>query len=502
MKNSVQDHLDTPRFEYLTDRQRNYIILLSEVFNMKNARGTIFPYRPEPYQIEYHADCMVAVQDFPNRLWKKARGIGASATTMMDALMVAHRYNGVKIPVGSVTGTQAFGPIEWAIWLADNPIIPDYFNRNQEINSICELDNGSIIFPVPGHNPEALRNYRTVFNVYDEFAFHPYPKKLKAAGDSCLSEGGQINILSTLNGTENEYWRIIQNAEDMGYKVYDVPMFDPAKFDVTRSIFDQIEEGTITPISPWVDIKKLEEGRKYDPVIFMQEQMCDPEDSAISFLSQVLLEQICRPVRYLVQDKRAGLNSYHLGIDFASEHDISAFEIMEQTTAGWIHRGRVPVKKTDTVQQNYLARELDKAFGFSTLTIDLTGPGIGFYHYAKHDFGSKVIGINFSARQAIDEKESHLYRSKDKNITKTGSITIPIKRAMSVNMKIEMERGRCIIMDIPEYKADLHSVDYDSLDAPRSHDRHGDEFWGTALAMWGPNVSNQKVTIRPRARRY
>ncbi|MCK5216321.1 MAG: hypothetical protein KAJ93_00935, partial [Methanosarcinales archaeon] len=123
---------------------------------MKNARGTVFPYRPEPYQIEYHADCMVAVEDFPNRLWKKARGIGASATTMMDALMVAHRFKGVKIPVGSVTGTQAFGPIEWAIWLADNPQIPDFFNRNQEINSICELDNGSIIFPVPGHNPEAL----------------------------------------------------------------------------------------------------------------------------------------------------------------------------------------------------------------------------------------------------------------------------------------------------------------------------------------------------------
>ena len=111
MTNSVQDHLNTPRFEYLTDRQRNYITLLSEVFFMKNARGTVFPYRPEPYQIEYHADCMVAIQDFPNRLWKKARGIGASATTMMDALMVAHRFKGVKIPVGSVTGTQAFGPI-------------------------------------------------------------------------------------------------------------------------------------------------------------------------------------------------------------------------------------------------------------------------------------------------------------------------------------------------------------------------------------------------------
>lgn len=486
----------------LSERQKNYITLLSEVFNMKNARGSVFPYRPEPYQIKYHSDCMIANPEFPNRLWKKARGIGASATTMMDALIVAHRFDGVKIPVGSVTGNQAFGPIEWAIWLADHTQIPDFFDRNQDINSLCELDNGSVIFPVPGHNPEALRNYRTVFNVYDEFAFHPYPKKLKAAGDSCLSEGGQINILSTLNGTENEYYRIIQHASEMGYKVYEVPMFDPTKFDVNRPIPDQIAEGRIIPISPWVNIKKLEEGRLYDPVIFMQEQMCDPEDAAISFLSQSLLDEAARPVRYIAQDKRMGLNSYHLGIDFASENNISSFEILERTTAGWIHRGRVPVQKTDTVQQNQLLRQLEGMFGFSTITIDLTGPGIGFYHYARNDFGSKAIGINFSTRQAIDEKESHLYRSKDQTVSRKGAITIPIKRAMAVYMKMEMERGRFIIMDIPEFKADLHSVNYDSLDAPRSRESHGDEFWGTALAMWGPNVSEKKISIRPRARRY
>ncbi|MCK5013772.1 MAG: hypothetical protein KAS66_08120 [Candidatus Omnitrophica bacterium] len=485
----------------LTTRQENYIHLLQEVFLMKNARGQEFPYRPEPYQINYHADCMVANPASPNRLWKKARGIGASATTMMDALMVAHRYKGVKIPVGSVTGTQAFGPIEWAIWLADNPQIPGFFNRNKDINSICELDNGSIIFPVPGHNPEALRNYRTVFNVYDEFAFHPYPKKLKAAGDACLSEGGQINILSTLNGTENEYYRIIQHAHEMGYEVYEVPMFEPENFDVTKPIPEQIAKGKITPISPWVDVSKLEESRLYDPVIFMQEQMCSPEDAAISFLSQSLLDEVCRPVRYLHQNTRVGLNSYHLGIDFASENNVSAFEILEQTTAGWIHRARVPVQKTDTVQQNQLLRELDKAFGFTTITIDLTGPGTGFYHYAKHDFGSKVAGINFSTRHPIDEKESHLYRSKDQVEGKKGKITIPIKRAMAVNMKVLMEQGRFIIMDIAEYKSDLHSVNYSSLDAPRSRDSHGDEFWGTALAMWGP-VKKQTQRYVVHTRRY
>ena len=101
-------------------RQKNYLKLLCSVFNMKSARGTVGPYRPEPYQIEYHADCMIANPDADNRIWEKARGVGATATTMIDSLTVGHRYNGVNIPVASITGTQSNGPIDWAIWLVDN----------------------------------------------------------------------------------------------------------------------------------------------------------------------------------------------------------------------------------------------------------------------------------------------------------------------------------------------------------------------------------------------
>jgi len=251
----------------LTDRQKKYIELLSSVFNMKNSKGDVFPYVPQPYQIEYHADCMIANPDFPNRLWSKSRGVGATSTTMIDALMVAHRYSDVKIPVASVTGAQSDGPIEWANWLVDNLRIGGFLERNTDIDSKCVLDNGSIIFPIPGHNPDAMRNYRTVFNIYDEFAFHPYPDKVKAAGDACLSEGGQINILSTINGSSNTYYKLLINAEKLGYKVYNVPMFDPKVFNPDKTIYSQLEAGTITPVSFWVDIKKLEESRGLSDII-------------------------------------------------------------------------------------------------------------------------------------------------------------------------------------------------------------------------------------------
>lgn len=486
----------------LTPRQKAYIKLIKKVFNMKNAKGKIFKYTPEPYQIEYHSDCMLANPDFPNRIWDKGRGIGATATTMVDAILVGHRYDGVKIPVASITGAQSDGPIEWANWLVDNIQIPGFIERDREINSKCILDNGSVIFPVPGHNPEALRTFRTIFNIYDEFAFHPYAKRIKSAGDACLSEGGQINILSTLNGTNNDYYKILMQAEALGYKRYNVPIFNPDKFNVERSIYDQIREGKISPICHWIDIKKLEEARLFDHVSFLQEYMCQAEDRATSFLPLALIEEMSRPASVLTQDKRFGSNPYYAGIDFASVNDISAFEVFEYTQAGWLHRARVPVQRTDTPQQNYILRELDNVFNFTRLAIDMTGPGTGFYHYARKELGPRAIGINFATRHDILQQDAHLYRSKDKVIGKD-KISIPIKRAMASNLKVEAEAGRLLLIDDESFKADLNSVSYDNLDAPRTKNgHHADEFWGCALALWSKEVKQVQVHRRVRAMRY
>lgn len=491
----------------LTRRQRDYINLLSEVFKMKNSRGQSFPYRPQPYQIRYHSDCMLANPDSPGRIWRKSRGVGATSTTMVDALMVAHRYDGVKIPVTSVTGTQSGGPIEWAIWLADNTQIPNFFERDKKINSELRLDNGSVIFPIPGHNPDALRNYRTVFNVYDEFGFQPYQEKVKKAGDACLSEGGQINVLSTMNGTTNEFFRLIQNADLLGYKLYDVPIFDPKVFDVKKTIPSQIQVGLIKPISPWVDLTLLEKTRLESPHVFMEEYMCVPVDEGKSFLPFALIDAASRPPELLEQYARVGTNPYYMGIDFASEQDLSVFEIWERHVLGWIHRFRQVVEKSDTVAQNELARDLDYRFNFAKITIDLTGPGLGFYHYAKKDFGNRTVGIHFAQRWDIDDEEAYLYSKKDKTSKKDTSgqkdiLRVPIKRAMAVNMKKAALDGGLLWLAYPELRLDLNSVTEDTLNAARSKGgQHGDEFWGSALAIHGadPYYSTMaNIFIAPR----
>lgn len=483
-------------------RQQDYVKLLTEVFQVKNARGELSPYSPEPFQVDYHAHCMLAMKDYQHRIWRKARGVGATASTMMDAVMVAHRFRALTIPVASITGEQAAVPIAWANELCDTTQIPGFFDRRQDVSSRCVMDNGSSIFVVPGQKPDSLRGYRTVFLVYDEFAFHEYPEKIKVAGDRCVSEGGQINIISTVRGTENEFWRILENAEEFGYKEFSVPMFDPKVFDVARPIPAQISEGLIKPIAPWMDVEMLERDRKSDPIAFMQETMCDPQDASVSFMSSALLTKISRPRYMLEQPARVGFGIYTCGIDFASESDMSSFIIMEMLPEGWIQRARIPVAKHDTPTQNRLLQSLHKSYNFKYVTIDMTGSGTGFYHYAREQLRTEVLGINFATRHTIDPETQYLYRKADVHSRKDGKITIPIKRAMAVYMKRQAEKGRMIIFDDPDYIKDLHSVPYDSLDAPRIKGRHGDEFWGTALALWGYAMQESKAYIRPISLRY
>jgi len=483
-------------------RQMNYVNLLCNVFQVKNAKGELSPYRPEKYQVDFHAHCILAMKDYKHRIWRKARGVGATACTSMDSVMVAHFYRKLTIPVASITGEQAAVPIAWANELCDTTQIEGFFNRRQDITTRCVLDNGSSIFVVPGQKPNSLRGYRTVFLVYDEFAFHDYPEQIKIAGDRCVSEGGQINIISTVRGTENEFWRILMNAEEFGYTEFSVPMFDKNIFDVKRSIHDQIADGLITPISPWMDVDMLERDRRSDPIAFMQETMCDPQDGAVSFMSSALLYRTSRDPSLIEQSYRDGHGIYTCGIDFASQRDMSAFEIFELTPNGWIHRKRIAVQKHDTVQQNDLLRGLHKAFNFKYVCIDMTGPGTGFYHYAREQLRTEVIGINFATRYTIDADSQHLYRQADKNTRKDGKITIPIKRAMATYMKKEAEEGRVLFQDTPEFIADLHSVPYESLDAPKNKEHHGDEFWGSALALWGHAMNMNKAYIRPISLRY
>jgi hypothetical protein len=446
--------------EKLTDRQIDYVSLLETTFKIKDAFGRVANYVPMWYQIDFHASFILAEPDAPTRFVQKSRGMGYTAMTSMDFLMFAHRYNGVTVPMASDTLTGATTPIAWLHWLAENTRIPDFFSPDVNRKSTLRLDNGSEVRPIPGGSPKTFRTIRAPIVAYDEFAFCPHPKDLMTAGNGCMTEGGQQSIFSTPNGKDNEYWRLYEESERLGYRVFYVPAFNPKRFHPESPIPDQVKDG-LAPVAPWHDLRKLEEDRMRDPIAFMQEHMCSPVDAGLKLLPWELLVK-----RSLLPEGLKPTYPCYLGVDFAYSQDLSAWVILEDTPPGLMMRlCAVLLRKTDTVDQNLFLDELMNDYPISAACLDSTGAGLGLYHYARRKHGSLIRGVNFARKITQDNNR------------------VPIKRAMARAIRSRLVDCTLLLLKDMEIVRDLNTIEYEKLDAPRTSRGHGDRFWATCLAI-------------------
>ena len=449
---------------------------------------------PTWYQVLWHGKCILADPEAPNRLWHKCRGLGATACTIMDLLMLAATYDGLTIPISSITGKQvAMGPVKWGIELCDHTKVPGIIPRDIKINSMIRLEStGSVIFAIPGNSPQALRTYRSPALYYDEFDWCEQQEALLGAGEDVVDQKpSQISMVSTIQNVRGEFQRIIDNAEDLGYWVLRTPLFDwdstkAATLDPTRSLLDQVAEGAM-PIAPWVDIKKVEGQRRRRLSVFLRENMCIAPDTGANFLSWDLIQRACvipefsaeRPngfrggfdKRYtLLKRPKGNHNMFTIGWDFARYHDLAFVEVVEWTAFGAVQRYEQTMRGSDTPSQNSLLRLLNKNFDpVVSVRIDMTGPGQGLYDYAYSEIGSKVDGINFARTMEIEDERGR------------------IKDAFAHNFRTLMQDTKFKGFDFLELKDDLHSVPYDLKDPKRTEEgSHGDRFWTLALAAWPP----------------
>lgn len=466
----------------LTLKQEKYIKILEKTFCIKDAHGHIFPYRPTSFQIEFHAASMLCNDSFKHRIWSKSRGVGATTCTMLDMLMLAHTRDNVRIPVSSKTGEMAGNPIAVACWLADNTQIQNFFQRDKSVQSVCRLDNGSEIFSVPGGSPDVIRGVRAIAICHDEFAFNDHANSIYIAGEGCLSEGGQTTIASTWNGSSNEYARIWNNAENLGFQKFEACAI-LGDFDVSQTIQEQIQSKKCYLAVPWLDLTRMEALRRYDSIAFMQEYQCQPNDADVAFLDWKLITEHCRVG--LDQDRRISVNPYFVGIDFATESDYSSFAVFELTQEfGAVMRHLKAFRKMDTVAQNEHLELMDRDFGFTKIIIDETGPGKGFFDHARAKFGSKCIGVNFAQKVRPIGPTGEKVDAMQRRQLQWKLATVPIKRAMANALRNALIDDRCWIINDLEIKRDLNSVPYDSLDAPKNKLGHGDRFWSCAMALY------------------
>ena len=453
-------------------RVHDYLLRLQRFFQVKDALGRIQPYRMRPYQAEWHSHFYLVDKEAPNRLWSKGRGVGATAITMMDLLMLGSRYNDLKIPICSITGKQVeMSPIDWGRWLCDNTQEPDLIPRNREIDSQIELlKTGSIIFTIPGGNPDALRSYRCPVIFYDEFDWCERPKALLDAGNRCMSEGGQASVISTIQNKNGEFQRLIDHAVELDYWVLKTPIF-PESVDLSKNLITQDAK----PVAPWIDLKKLEQERRRDLSVFRRENQCYAPDTGANYLDWDLINKVCTIKDYQgdsttrwTKQRRDTQNWISLGVDYARYRDLSCFEVMENTPFGWVQVYEKLMRGSDTKAQNDFLDLLESWYKFDSIRIDMTGPGQGFYDYAQSKHGSKVEGIGFAEKMIVGMEKA---RKKD---------------VYANNLRHLAQDNKIRLFDYLELKEDLHSIPYDLGDSKRTDEgSHGDRFWAIALAVLG-----------------
>jgi len=436
----------------LTPKQERFIKLFASLFNIRDAKGNLKPFIPTPFQQEFLKDSIVCNENPKHRIVVKGRGLGFTALIAGELLIAATIMPKVKIPVTSITAKTANVLIDWCIDLADNSNDLGYgkIERDKNIDSAVRLKNGSQIIPISGGSPESIRSLRAPVLVLDEFAFNAYQKEILTAGERCLSEGGQITIISTPRTADpinDEYWRILSKAEELGYKRYEFPVFPKDKFNVNKPIPEQ----GLEPIAPWLSIEELEKARKRDPIMFMREQQCTPMDESVAFLSWEIIKKSCILDKGEVHDAPT-----YCGIDVGRTQDLTAIEIFQKVDGIFYQVDEVILRNMEIPRQVEEIKSLDFKYNFDRINIDKTGIGLGLYEYTRKALGSKTRGVQFTKENKV---------------------------MLANNLRTLMQDEKIYLLRNDNLMDDLHSVPYDTLNSLRTKEGHADRFWAVALAV-------------------
>ncbi|MDR1906613.1 MAG: terminase family protein [Puniceicoccales bacterium] len=325
------------------------------------------------------------------------------------------------------------------------------FSNNRSIHSLSS-------------NPDAQAGKRGT-RVLDEFALHPNPKLLYAVAYPGITWGGQLEIISTHRGSDNFFYKLIQDITENG---------NPKNFSHHRvTLQDALEQGFLQKLKAKVPendpIREMDEADYFDYIrrscadreTFLQEYMCEPYDDQSLFLPTNLVEDAEKGYD---PRKVTAESDLFLGVDVGRTSDLTVFWLIASV-------GEVLVTKDVIVLKNKPFSEQEAEF-YKLLSlpllrracIDQTGIGRQFTERAMERFGRyRVEGITF-----------------------TGST----KEQLAYLLRMAFEDRVIRIPSDEHIRTDLRSVKRENtfagnvrFSAERTREGHGDRFWALALAL-------------------
>ena len=487
----------TPSMEF-SEAQLAYIALLEEGFQMIDPLGNPIPYRMTGYQKEFHAQSFnVLLGGAKDILFDKARGISFTYSSLIEMIMTAvdDSFQKQIIPIITHREKNSIEILNVAKLLIDNCKIKEvrdnavYTDSSPQIyfkNTKSKIQ----VFP-SGDAADALRSQRLIRGMIDEFAFQRNAKKLWAAAKSTMrSEMGQWIIGSTPNGKNNMYYDLTNKAKkgDTSFYYFYLPVFNPEYFDVNKSILKQ----DLTPIAPWINLKKLEADRLADEKIFLQENMCDTLDVNTVLLSY---NSIMRCVSSKLTNYRDewlsnplfrynSANKIHGQIDVAKNKDFFSVTAFEEL---WVDGECYLIQrwldyftgKTTPELEDYTRKFINVFPSMESLRIDKTGIGEYLPEYLAKDFKKLIVPIDFRWKLKINDSDKVRFPGqKDEKISIRKIMGFGAKRLVD-NQKIFFIKDKMLITHLNTVNYNLE-VDRKTVDGVGQG--HGDIFWCIGMA--------------------
>jgi len=477
--------LETP----LSKKEQAYISLIEESFCIPDKYKKPIPYLMLPHQKEFHRHSLnLKREEAKHILFDKARGISFTTSAVIDLIVSALTFTDQLFPIICHRKETGFEILELAKWLIkyckldEVKLNADFTERSWVIR--FKHTNSKIQIMPGGNSAEALRSLRLMRGILDEYAFHNNAKALWTAAEGCMAfDIGQWLVASTPNGMGNQYATLVhkaRNKEADSFKLLSFPMFDPKLFNPDKSLFEQIDSG-LTPLAHWLDLIKIENKRKLDKAVFMQEHMCDFLDESLAYISYSSINKCIVQSLFNVRDLlnenptykyTETQNPIYIGIDVAEKNDYfsaAAYEEIYDSEADifyYIERYLDYFRGKRIPELEIYVNKVIEAFpSVTNVNVDETGLGTGLVGYLKKKWGSLITGINFASTIRIGE----------------GKDTASIRKVMITNIKYMIEDQRVLLLEDDAQRAHINSVDYEFK--INCNDGHGDILFANALAL-------------------
>jgi phage FluMu gp28-like protein len=343
--------------------------------------------------------------------------------------------------------------------------------------SKCTLNftNGTRIHALSS-SPNAQAGKRGT-RILDEFALHADPESLYTIAYPGTTWGGQQIIISTHRGKHNYFNQLIQEILHNG---------NPKQISHHRvTLEDALDQGFLKLLKakiPKDDPRQdMNESSYFDYIrqscssheAFLQEYMCQPEDSASAFLPYELILQNEYPPSINWEEPLPLRNDadFYLGIDIGRTQDYTVFYLIQKEASLYLTRKIISLKDQPFSKQARLLHDLLLYPSLRRVCIDQSGLGRQFAESFKEQYSKgRIEGITF---------------------------TNSTKETLAYALRSSMESHSFRIPSLAYLRADFNRIQKITtlsgntrLDTPPSKDGHSDHFWAAALALHA--AQNQK----------